>query len=108
MLSQLKRKKQQHVSAAEHHIGTLGAALVVGRRRKLARLDKRTDDTTLEQNGEGRTTRPLRERRSQQGCSDSREDNLSVTQLTCAQDRKYLGRRIVMPLSHCKCSGPSG
>ncbi len=45
-------QQQQHVSAAEHHVGALGATLVVGGWRQLAGLDKRADHAAFEQDGE--------------------------------------------------------
>ena len=47
-------QQQQHVGAAEHHIGAPRAALLVGRRRQFAGLDKGADRAALEQDRQAR------------------------------------------------------
>ena len=86
-------QQQQHVGAAEHHIRALGAALVVGRRRKLAGLDEGADDAALEQDREARTVQSLRQRRGKQRNADAGEHDLPVLKLARAQDRQHFGGR---------------
>ena len=41
-------QQQQHFGAAQHHVGALGAALVIGGWGQLARLNEGADHTALE------------------------------------------------------------
>src|SRR5215204_976024 len=74
-------EEKQHLSGAQHHIGALGAALVVGRGWKLPGLNEGTDHAALKQDRETGAIEPLRERGSEQRDSDAREHHLAVLQL---------------------------
>ena len=86
-------QQQQHVGAAQHHVGALGAALLVGGGRQLARLDEGADHAALEQDGEAGAAQALRQRRRQQRDADAGEHDLPVLQLPRAQDRQQLAKR---------------
>ena len=102
-------QQQQHVGAAQHHVGALGAALVVGRWRQLAGLDEGADDAALEQDGQPRAVQPLRQRGGEQRNADAGEHHLAVPELPRAQHRQHFGRRVMaLALSHCRCSGRAG
>ena len=88
-------QQQQHIGAAQHHVGARGAALIVGRWRQLARFDKGADDAAFEQDGEARTMQPLRERGRKQRNSDAGEDHHAVLELARAQDCEQFARRVV-------------
>ena len=59
-------QEQEHVGDAQHHVGASRAALLVGRRRQLARLDESADRAALEQDGQPRRVQALRERGGEQ------------------------------------------
>ena len=91
-------QQQQHVRAAQHHIGAPRAALIVGRGRKLAGLDERADDAAFEEDGKPRAAQPLRQGRGQERNADARENDLAVAELARAQDGEQLGGGIVAAL----------
>ena len=99
-------EEKQHLSGAQHHIGALGAALVVGRGWKLPGLNEGTDHAALKQDRETGAIEPLRERGSEQRDTDAREHHLAVLQLARGENRKQLRRRMNARLSHRRCSGP--
>ena len=80
-------EEKQHLSGAQHHIGALGAALVVGRGWKLPGLNEGTDHAALKQDRETGAIEPLRERGSEQRDTDAREHHLAVLQLARAENR---------------------
>ena len=79
-------EEQQHFRAAQHHVGALGAALIVGRGRKLSRLDEGADDAALEQDGEPRAAQTLRKRCREQRDAYAGEHRLPIAELARAQD----------------------
>ncbi len=84
-------QQQQHLSAPENHVGARGAALIVGRRRQLARLDERADHAALEQDREPGAAQALRQRRREQRNAHAGKHHLAVPELPRAQNRA--GRR---------------
>ena len=83
-------QQEQHVGAAEHHVGAARAALLVGRRRQFPRLDKGADRAALEQDGEAGSVQPLRQGRRQQRDADAGENDLPVAQQPRADHREQL------------------
>ncbi len=91
-------QQQQHFGAAEHHVGALGAALIVGRGRQLARLDEGADHAAFEQDRQAGAAQPLRKRGGQQRNADAGEHHLPVAELPRAQDGEQLRRGVVVRL----------
>src|SRR5262249_35167851 len=87
----------------EHHVGALGAALVVGRGRQLARLDEGTDHAAFEQDSQPRATQPLRQRGGQERDADAREYHLPVAELASAKNGEQLGSAVGV-LKEYRCS----
>ena len=71
-------QQQQHLGAAEHHVGALRAALIVGRGRQLAGLDERADHPAFEQDRQAGAAQPLRQRGGQERDADAGEYHLPV------------------------------
>src|SRR5262245_27185944 len=96
-------QQQQHIRAAEHHVGAARAPLIVGGGRQLAGLDECADHSALEQDRQAGTTQTLREGRREKWDTDAGEDDLPVLELARAQDRQELGGGVALRSKHRKC-----
>ena len=101
-------EQEQHIGAAEHHVGALGAALVVGGRGKLAGFHESPDHAAFEQDRQARAAQPLRERGGQQRNAHPGEHHLPFLELAGAQDGQRFLRIVAIGFSHCRCSCRAG
>ena len=93
-------QEQQHVGDRQDHVRPPRAALLVGRRRQLARHDERPDHAALEEDRQGRRVEALRERRREQRDADAREHRLAVLEQARGHHGEQLGCGVARVLSH--------